>query len=291
MTVVRRLDGWLFAPGPGSRVWGLRTGFAALFAVRLVLGEYRGLAGQPEALFRPPSAWKLLDQMPSVEVLLTVQVIGAVMAILAVVSWRPRLTFAGAWLCFVFLEGLVASRVKVSHNEILPILAAMPVLLAPAAVSWRDREDDPALGWIHRVALVVVAGGYFFTGLAKLIVSGPTWVTSDNLRWSLAAGARSTKPPTDAIGQFIVDHDLLAHGLAFATLIVEVGFLLVLVLPRSRPVFATVISGFHLGIYLTLGLDYFSWVAAVVVVLLPWEDLILRIQARSAKRAMSPSTS
>ena len=51
------------------------------------------------------------------------------------------------------------------------------------------------------------------------------------------------------------------------------------------------ITSFHLGIYLTLGLDYFSWVAAVIVVLLPWEDLIPRVQARSAKRAMSPSTS
>lgn len=275
----------------GSRVWGLRTGFAVVFAVRLALGEYRGLAGQPAALFHPPLLWRVLDRMPPVEVLTAVQVVGAVLAVLAVLSWRPRWTFAGAFVCFVFLEGLVGSRVKISHNEVLLILAAVPILVAPAAVSWRDRDDDPAMGWPHRAALVVVAFGYFFTGLGKLREAGLSWATSDNLKWSLAAGVRSTKPPTDAIARFLVDHDLLAHGMAFATLAVELGFLLVLFRPRSRPWFAGVITSFHFGIYLTLGLDYFSLVAAVIVVLLPWEDLIPRLQARSAKRAMSPSTS
>jgi len=287
----RRIDGWLFAPGPGSRVWGLRTGLAALFAVRLALGEYRGLAGQPEVLFRPPSVWHLLDRMPSVEVLVAVQVVGAGLAVLAVLSWRPRVTFAGAWLCFVFLEGLVASRVKISHNEILGILAAVPLLVAPVAVSWRDREDDPALGWPHRAALVVLAGAYFFTGLGKILAGGLSWVASDNVRWSLAAGARSTKPPTHAIAQFVADHGVLAHGVAFATLAFELGFVLILFVPRLRPVFAAVIISFHAGIYLTLGLDYWSWVTTVIVVLLSWESLVPRIQARSAKRAMSPSNS
>jgi hypothetical protein len=291
VSLLRRIDRWLFAPGPGSRVWGLRTGLAALFAVRLALGEYRGLAGQPEALFRPPSAWHLLDRMPPVEVLVAVQVVGAVLAVLAVLSWRPRVTFAGAWLCFVFLEGLVASRVKISHNEILGILAAVPLLVAPVAVSWRDRDDDPALGWPQRVSLVVLAGAYFYTGLGKVLTGGLSWATSDNVRWSLAAGARSAKPPTHAIAQFVADHGVLAHGLAFATLVFELGFVLILFVPRLRAVFAAVIISFHVGIYLTLGLDYWSWVVTVVVVLLPWEQLVPRIQARSAKRAMSPSTS
>ncbi len=291
MSVLRRVDAWLFAPGPGSRVWGLRTGFAVVFAVRLAIGEYRGLAGQPPALFHPPVFWRLLDRMPPVDVLSAVQVVGAVLAVLAVLSWRPRWTYAGAWLCFVFLEGLVGSRVKISHNELMAVLASLPILAAPVAVSWRDHEDDPAMGWPHRAALVVVAFGYFFTGFGKLREAGLSWATSDNLKWSLAAGVRSTKPPTDAIAQFIVDHDVLAHGLAFATLAAEMGFLLILFVPRLRPVFAVVIVSFHFGIYLTLGLDYFSWVAAVIVVLLPWEDLIPRLQARSAKRAMSPSTS
>ena len=166
---------------------------------------------------------------------------------------------------------------------------SFPLLLAIVAT--------PALGAVVITLLpagrpeVVKAFGYFFTGLGKLREAGLSWATSDNLKWSLAAGVRSTKPPTDAIAQFLVDHDGLANGLAFATLAVELGFLVVLFRPRSRPWFAAVITSFHLGIYLTLGLDYFSWVAAVIVVLLPWEDLIPRIQARSAKRAMSPSTS
>lgn len=97
-----------------------------------------------------------------------VQVLGAVLAVLAVLaalSWRPRWTFAGAFVCFVFLEGLVGSRVKISHNEVLLILVAVPILVAPVTVSWRDRDDEPTMGWPHRAALVVIAFGYFFTGL------------------------------------------------------------------------------------------------------------------------------
>lgn len=289
--VLAGIDRWLFAPGAGRRVWAMRTGLAALFAVRLAVGEYRGLAEQPAALFRPPSVWHALDQMPSAEVLVAVQLLGAVLAVLAVLSWRPRLTFAGAWLCFVFLEGLVASRVKISHNEILPILVAVPLLIAPAAVSWRDRRPEADRGWPHRVALVVVAGAYFFTGLGKVLTGGLSWVTSDNLRWSLAAGVRSTKPPTDGLAQFVVDHDLLAHALAAATLAVELGFVLILFQARLRPWFAAAVIAFHAGIYLTLGLDYWSWVVTVVVVLLPWEDVTARVQARSASWATSRSSS
>ena len=117
-----------------------------MFALRLALGEYRGLAGQPAALFHPPSFWRALDQMPSVEVLTALQVLGTVLAVLAVLSWKPRWTFAGAWLCFVFLEGLVGSRVKISHNEVLLILASFPILAAPVAVSWRDRRRRPGNG-------------------------------------------------------------------------------------------------------------------------------------------------
>jgi hypothetical protein len=290
-TLVRRFDRWLFAPGPGSRLWGLRVGLTAVMAVRLLITPYRQLAGQPAVLFQPPHLIRFLDQMPSVTVINVVQVVGVVAAAFALAGRRFRLSFTTAFLSFLFLEALIDSRAKISHHQVTVLLAAAPLLLAPAVVSWRDRDDDPRAGWPPRVAMIVVAGAYFFCGLGKVLESGVSWVTSDNLKWVLASGARSSKPPTDAVARFVVEHDVLAHLLAFGTLAFELTFFVIVFTPRLRPAYVAGAAVLHTGIWVTLGLDYWSWVAAAVVVFLPWETLVLRAQASSASRATSPSIS
>jgi hypothetical protein len=289
--LARRVDRWLFAPGPASRVWGLRIGLTAVMGVRLAITPYHQLSDQPAALFRPPPFLQALGQMPSEVVVLVAQGAGVVAALFVLAGRRVRLAFAATWVSFVFLEGLIDSRAKISHHQIPVILAAVPLLLAPAVASWRDRDDDARTGWPPRVAMVVVAGVYFFCGFAKLMKSGPAWFTSDNLRWVMASGARSAKPPTQAVAQFIADHDLLAHALALGTLAIELSFLLVLFRARLRPVYVAAAVSLHVGIWVTLGLDYWSWVAAVIVVVLPWENVLPAGQTRSAKRVINPSTS
>ena len=291
MTLARRIDRWLFAPGPGSRVWGIRVGLLAVMAVRMAITPYHQLSTQPEVLFQPPHLIRFLDRMPSAGVIVAVQVVGVVAAACALAGRRFRLTFATALVSFVFLEALIDSRAKISHHQLTVILAALPFLLAPAVVSWRDDEDDPRSGWAPRVAMVVVAGAYVFCGLGKLLVSGPAWVTSDNLKWVLASGARSSKPPTDVVARFIVDHDLLAHLLAFGSLALELTFFVAVIVPRLRPAYVAGAVALHAGIWVTLGLDYWSWVAAVIVVFLPWERLLPGGQTRSTSFAVSSSSS
>lgn len=291
MRLLRRAERWLFAPGSPNHVWFLRTGLAALMAVRLAMGDYRELASQPEALFRPPFFWRLLDHMPSSGAIGTVQVVGLVLAVLAVASWKPRWTFAAAWLCFVFLEGLLVSRAKIMHNQVLPVLAAVPVLVAPAAVRWDDRRPRAATGWPVRAALVVVAGAYTFCGVAKLLSSGLGWALTDNLRWILYAGARSSKPPTHELARFVADHDLLTHAVALGALALEVTFFLVLVRAGLRLPYAVGAVLLHTGIWLTLGLDYWSWVVTVLLVLPPWDRWLARLQTRVASRSTRPSSS
>jgi hypothetical protein len=289
--LAQRFDRWLFAPGPGSRVWGIRTGLTAVIAVRLLITPYRQLSTQPAALFQPPHLVRFLDQMPSAAVINTVQVIGLIATVLVFAARKVRLSFATAWVCFVFLEALIDSRAKISHHQVVVILAAVPLLLAPTAVTWRDRAEDARSGWPAKVAMVVVAGAYFFCGLGKVLESKLAWVTSDNVAWILASGVRSSKPPTDGIARFIVDHDLLAHAVALGTIGIELTFVLVLFRPSLRPAYAAAAVALHTGIWLTLGLDYWSWVAAVVIVLLPWESLLPTGQASSTSRATSSSSS
>jgi hypothetical protein len=275
------VDGWLFAPGPGVRLWVVRTGFALLFGVRLAIGNHHELGGQPVALFRPQLLWRWLEAMPSSDVIAAVQVLGVLASVAAVVSRRSRLPLLVAWGALVFVDGLLAARGKIMHNDLLALLAVVPILMAPSIAGPSDRKPDARFGWPVRAALVVVAFAYFFSGLAKLISSGPGWVFSDNLQNILYAATLTDRPPTDVVAAFVAERALLAQLVAAGTLVVEIGFITVLWLPRLRPWFAAAAVGLHTGVWLTLGLDYWSWVVTVVLVLVDWSRVADRLTARS----------
>ena len=59
-------------------------------------------------------------------------------------------------------------------------------------------------GWPVRTEMVVVAGAYFFVGFAKLMFSGPAWVTSGNMRWVLYASSDAHAVP-NGVALFIAD--------------------------------------------------------------------------------------
>lgn len=275
------VDRWMFAPGPGVRLWVVRTGFALLFGVRLAIGNHHELGGQPAALFRPQLLWRWLEAMPSSNVIVTVQVVGVLAAALAVFARRTRVPLLVAWGALVFVDGLLAARGKIMHNDLLALLAAVPILMAPPGADRSDREPDSRFGWPVRAGLVVIVFAYFFSGLAKLISSGPGWVFSDNLQNVLYAATLTDRPPTDAVAAFVAERALLAQLVAGATLVVEIGFPSVLWRPRWRPWFAAAVIGLHAGIWLTLGLDYWSWVVTVVLVLVDWAQVADRLSRRS----------
>ena len=282
------VDRWLFAPGPGVQLWVIRSGLALLFGVRLAIGNHHELGGQPAALFRPQLLWRWLDAMPSTEVIVVVQAIGVLGAAIALASRRSRVPLIVAWTALVFVDGLLAARGKIMHNDLLALMAAVPILMGPVDAAPGDRDPEPRFGWPARAALVVVAFAYFFSGLAKLISSGPGWALSDNLQNILFAATLTDRPPTVAPATFVADHALLAQAVAAGALLIEVGFITVLWQPRWRPWFAAAAVGLHTGIWLTLGLDYWSWVVTVVLVLVDWGRVAGRLDPRRHPIAAEP---
>lgn len=271
--LLARVDRFVFVALPGNRLWVVRSGFAVLFGVRLAIGQHHRLGGQPPALFRPPLFWRWLDAMPSQEVIAFVQVVGVVAALLALATRRSRVPLVVAWACLVFVDGLLASRGKIMHNDLLALLAVVPVLLGPADARLRDHQPQPRWGWPVRGATVVVVIAYFCSGLAKVISSGPGWVWSDNMANVLAAAALTDRPVSHGLASFLSQHDLLARALALAALSLELGFVVVLARPRLGPWFAAGAVALHTSIWLTLGLDYWSWVVTAVLVLVDWSRL------------------
>jgi Vitamin K-dependent gamma-carboxylase len=277
---VRRLEGWLFGPGSASRLAALRIGLCTILAGRLALGPYLELAGQPAELFRPISFMQLLPSMPPWGAVLPVQVVGVAGAVLAAIGFRARYTLPVAWACALFLNGMLTSVGKVVHNDVLLLLCLVPLLATPVSDAWsvdaRRMKGQPLrssvrYGWPVRAAMVVAAGAYFLAGLAKVMNSGPAWVTSENMRWILYGSGDSPW------AFFIADRPWLAHVVAAATLLVELGFPLVLWRPKTAWFFVPAAVGLHSGIWLAMGLDYSAQAATVVVVFTNWPALVRRI--------------
>lgn len=292
---LRRAERWLFAPGDPRRLAALRIGLFGVLAARLATGRFLEVAGQPEALYRPLSFMKLLDAMPPREVVLPILVIGVVAAVAAALGLLPRLSMSTAWLCGVFLNGMMTSRGKVVHNDVLLLLCIFPLLASPAADAWSVRrklrpEAGASFGWPVRTAILVVVGAYFFAGLAKLINSGPEWFTSDNLRWVLYASSDSQRVP-NALGLFIADRPPLARVMAAGSFFLELGFPLALVNPWLRRLFVAGVVGLHVGIWLMMRLDYFAQIATVLIVMIDWPSVPRSVHALRLGQWKSSSSS
>jgi hypothetical protein len=284
--VIGALDRWLFAPEEAGRLRQMRLLAAALIGVRLATGPYRGLAEQPAALFRPVWFLEWLDRMPSAEVLVGLQVVGVVAAALAVLGWRERGTLLVAWGSLLILAALHGSRGKVQHNDIPLLLVAGVLAAGPTGLRLADRRRAAAFGWPVRTSVLLVCSIYFLTGFQKLLASGPAWVLSDNLRNVMYSARLNGHAPTDAVSLFIADRPVLAHLVALATLIVELGALGALLRPRLRPWYVAAVATLHASIYLTHGLDYSMWVGTAAIVLIDWRPVLARVLPRRVTGAV-----
>ena len=287
---MRAVDRWLFAPGTGHRLAVLRTGLVALIGARVALGPYRALAGQPHALFRPVPFLRVLPGMPPLGVMIALQIVGAGAALVFLLGRPRRAPLVVAWASLLVLAGLRGSLGKILHNDVLLVLATVPVLLAPLDARLGDRRPSVRYGWPVRAALVVVAGSYLFTAYWKLRYSGAAWVTSDNIRFILAEAARSGRAPTMALSTFIGDRAWLSHLTGAAILGGEVLFPLVLVWRRLWPVAAVWAVVMHAGTWVALGLDYWVHLAVVLLVIVDWTAVPDRLPGRVLNRtARSPA--
>jgi vitamin K-dependent gamma-carboxylase-like protein len=284
---MRKIERWVFSAGTPERLAALRIGLSTVLALRLTRTVYLSIAGQPHSLYRPLSFMKLLHSMPSADVVLPIQVIGGIAAVLAALGWRARFTLPVAWACGLFLGGMTTSLGKVVHNDVLLLLCMVPLLPAPVSDAWsldaragRTKPGDALrYGWPVQTALIVVAGSYFFSGFAKLVNSGPAWVFGSSMRWILYISSDS-RPTPDHWSLFIADRAWLAHVVAALIVLLELAFPVVLFWKRARPAFVAGAILFHLGTWLTLGLDYWAQAATVAIVLIDWPAILARARRR-----------
>jgi hypothetical protein len=287
------VERWIFAPGDPRRLAGCRIGLCLLLGVRLSRPLYLQTSGQPEALFRPISFMRLFDTMPGAPVVLAVQIIAVAACLAGAAGILTKTSMAAAWTGALFLNGMWSSLGQPMHNETLLMLAFVPLLFAPCADAWsvhaaRHRTPPPGVsiryGWPVRTAMIVTAGGYFFTGLNKLVFSGPAWALSDNIRWVMYRISDESRHPIQA-ALLLAGHPLLTHIVAALTLVTEIGFVVVLWKPAALWFFLPGVVLLHAGIGITMHLDYAAWALTSIVVFVPWEGVAERLASRRAGAA------
>jgi hypothetical protein len=259
-------------------VW---RGLAVLMAVRIALGPYRALAGQPEVLFRPVSFLRVLDAMPSVAVFVALQVVGTAAALFAVVRGPRRgrggwAAFVVAWAAYLVLAGLRSSLGKILHNDVLLLLAAVPFVVAWSS----DGDDERGWGWPVRAAMGVVAAAYFAAGVAKLRHSGLAWVTGDNMRYILSWAVVDGRMHFDGWTAWVSERAWLCTLSALGILGLEVAAPVAVSVRALRPVFVVSAGLLHVATWVLLGLDYWAWIGTVVVVLVDWDRVLDRLGDR-----------
>ncbi len=289
LAIPARIERWIFQPGSPRRLAGVRIGLCLLLAGRLSRPLYLQLAGQPRALFRPISFMLLFHSMPSAGVIVAVQVLAVGACLLGATGVSVRIAMPVALLGALLLNGMWTSVGQPMHNETLLLLAMVPLVVAPTADAWsvtasRRRVASPGpsvrYGWPVRTAMIVVAGGYFFSGFNKLVFSGPAWALSDNLRWVLyGISDQNPRPIGPAI--FVASHPLLAHAAAASALLAELAFPLVLWKPKAAWFFLPAVALLHAGIGITMHLDYSAWALTAMVLFVPWEIVADRTSARN----------
>jgi hypothetical protein len=108
-------------------------------------------------------------------------------------------------------------------------------------------------------------------------------VTSGNLRWVLYASS-DQQPAPNPYALFVADRPVLAHLLAAATLVVELGFPLMLWRPRLAWLFLPAAVAMHAGIWLAMHLNYSAMAATAVLVMVDWPAVADHLRAGAAVR-------
>jgi hypothetical protein len=280
------IDARLLAPGSAHRLACVRTVLALTLALRIGMGAWTDLASRPDAVFEPVLIVSWLGGIPAAGVLLTVQLLGLAAAVLAAIGRRPRVMFAIGWAALLFLGALHSSAGKIMHNEVLLLLACVPILFAPGDARIGDRRTSMAYGWAPRAALAVTGCVYFLAGMQKLVHSGPAWFLGDNMSWVLYQGADSGAFPE--LARWIAGTPMLPNLFAFGAVSLELLAPVILYFRRTRPFYVLAAIGMHGSIMLLLGLDYSAWVLTVAAVALPWDRIGRRPIARAV--AAAPAT-
>jgi predicted DCC family thiol-disulfide oxidoreductase YuxK len=209
-----------------------------------------------------------------------------------------RVSFA-AWGAAVLLTylGVVRTAYQISHTS--KILMTVAILFVIIAVF--DQEDKITIDQIRRTrhreltsltshletdigqhrhralkwGLVVFGFFYFHSGIKKLINSPIEWLQPASLgRYILF---RLNGDGTRFLGEFMLEHPILLFIGALATILLQIGFLMAILLGTRVWPFFLIIVGMHTTIMFSVGPIFIDHLI-LLSIFVPWDTILQKAQ-------------
>lgn len=215
----------------------------------------------------------------------------------ATLGVRTRLLLVVALVMFFIYFGQILELGYVRRKTnlipfILLILAMAPDLRRCGPSVWlarlrRIRQPDPSSTPVRPLTLVkfVLAWSYFSSGLSKIRNTGGSWASGDVLQASLAERALASDLP---LALWLAGQPLLCQLASIVTLVFELGFWTVLLLPRFGPVYALAGLGFHTTIGLFMGIHYLTYWGLAYLVFIDLALIRWCVKRLDAIRRLAP---
>ncbi|HEY8258132.1 MAG TPA: HTTM domain-containing protein [Gemmatimonadales bacterium] len=178
-------------------------------------------------------------------------------------SYGDRHHTEAVFCIFLMLLALSPSGEELSVDAVLRRRRGKPA-------RYPSGNADTAI-WPLKLVHVLLALTYFSAGMSKLIASGPRWLNGYTLQNHAFQDAFNRGFP---VGIWVAQHHGVALFLSYVTIFYEVFFFLSLLFPRTAPLFFLGGIGFHIGLYLTGGYDFFQHMVLLALLLVflapPW---------------------
>jgi hypothetical protein len=265
MNLLRLLDARFFSPAPAERLATVRVLTGAFALVYLlargnVLSDFRHAPGR----FEPVgiAAWLRAPLPPALVFALYI------LCVLSGVAFTLGIRFRASGPLFALLALWVTSYRNsfgmIFHTENLLILhlCVLGVSDAGAALS-REVRAEPApsarFGWPLWLISAVSVMAYVLAGIAKLKVTGVTWVDGDVLRNYVAYDAMR-KAQIGSIhspfGAWLVQFAWPFPVLSVLTMLLELLGPLAMLNPKTKLVWVLGLWGFHVGVFASMAIAF-----------------------------------
>lgn len=257
------IDRWLMTPAPATRLAVFRILIGVYAAVYLVarLPALLAMGEEPSTRWEPVGVlWWLDDPLPqwSIRTAL-IATIALAAAFAAGVGFRVTGPTFAVGLLFVTTyrssggQLLWFDNLLVLHAGVVGCSRAGDALRLgrPAA----STEDRPCYGWPLRVAAIVTVASYWLAGVAKLRIGGTAWLDGESLRNHVAYSAtrlRVMGGTPSPLAEPMMTLEWVFTPLAVATVVIELGAPLVLVVSRLRVPWVAAVWCMHAAIAATM---------------------------------------
>lgn len=269
MTLLKRLDRWLFAPIPRERLRLLRMaiGLYAFVYLAARASHLTAPVRYPASSFQPVglASW-LSTPLPTAAVHAGVA-LSLGLSVLFTAGVRYRVVAPCFAVSLLWVLTYRHSFGMIFHTDNLLALHVLCLALAPEAAAranaatsrTEDRSEDVAVAWPARVLCVVTVASYVVAGVAKLRITGLDWAGGDVLREHIAYDAiRKIELGSiySPLAPLLLPYPAVFPPLAAFALAAEVLAPLALFGPRLALVWCVSAWLFHLGVLALMAIAF-----------------------------------